>query len=77
MTQRRNLRKGERDVAEAAAAGAFATALPAMHQIERVIKEELLPAVPPELAEHAVRKFMNLMGEEIWAEAEIARVLDA
>ncbi|MEW6473159.1 MAG: hypothetical protein AB1679_12885 [Actinomycetota bacterium] len=75
MANRKRLRKEEREVVDTAVNGAFEAALPAMRQIEDIIKEQLILNVPAELAEHATREFLNRLGQELWMEGKLAQLL--
>jgi hypothetical protein len=68
---RRRLRKAERDQVAAAVAPSVERVRPAVLEIEREIVDQLLPSLPADLREHAVYEFMNELGWEIFAEAEL------
>jgi hypothetical protein len=67
----RELRKAEQEQVDAFVGPGFEEALPALHAVERVLIEKVLPGVPANLARHAARDFMNLLGNEIHNEAEL------
>lgn len=67
----RRLRKAEQEQVDAFVGPGFEKVLPALHDVERVLIEEVLPSVPSDLARHALKDFMNMLGNEVHSEAEL------
>ena len=69
---RRRLRKAEEEVVEVAVAAALASVRPHVLAIERALVEQLLPTVPAELREEALRRAMNGLGNELFVGTGLA-----
>jgi hypothetical protein len=67
----RKLRKVEQEQVDAFVGPEIEEALPALHVVERVLIEKVLQGGTPNLARHALRDFMNLLGNEVQNEAEL------
>ena len=67
----RRLKKAEQTIVDAAVGPVFDKALPHLRKIEAIVAEDLLPKVPPDLTPFAVKDFMNMLGNELFIQAEL------
>jgi uncharacterized protein (UPF0261 family) len=72
---RRRLRKAEEAVVDPAVAAAMEMARPHILALERLIVDQLVPAVGPVLAPAAGLRFLDAVGNELWMSAELAALL--
>lgn len=76
MTDRRKLRKQEREVVDALAKAMFDRALPHLHEAEQEAMV-ILPVTSAALRPYVLRAFMVLLGAEVHTELELQCVMAA